>query len=401
MIVAYLTALYPKTSHAFVRREIAAVERRGIEVLRFSTRRASELLVDPEDLAERERTRAILDAGALGLAWSTFTLALRRPLRWLGALRKAWRIGWRSEAGALRHLAYFGEACVLVRALEDAQAEHLHAHFATNAATIALLARLLGGPPYSFTAHGTDAQDHAPLLALGDKVRHARFAVGVSQHARAHLMRFSAPSDWARIHVVRCGLEASYLALEGAPLPSTARFVCVARFGAEKGHLTLLEAAARLVAEGAEFEIELIGDGPLRQEIESAIARLRLEQRVVLSGWLGSAAVRARLLASRILVLPSLAEGLPVVLLESFAAGRPVIATSVGAIGELVQPGENGWLVQPASPDDLARAMLAALNTPSAELERMGARGRERLLASHDAEAEALKLAGLFGAGSA
>ena len=396
MIVAYLTALYPKTSHSFVRREIAALERLGLTVLRFSTRRVSEPLVDPDDIAERERTQALLDAGVSGLAFATLALALRRPGRWLRALGEALHLSRGSEAGAARHLAYFCEACVLVRSLEHQRAEHLHAHFATNAATIALLARLLGGPPYSFTAHGTDALDHAPLRALGDKVRHSKFTIAVSHHARAHLMRFSRTEDWPRIHVVRCGLEQAYLRLPGASLPREPRLVCVARFDEEKGHLLLLEALARLCAEGVPFELELVGDGPLRPAIEAAIARHGLERRVKLCGWLGGAQVRERLLASRFLVLPSLAEGLPVVLMEALAAGRPAIASQVGAIAELVVSGENGWLVPPASVEALASALRLALASPLEQLERMGAAGRERVLVQHDAEKEARKLAQLL-----
>ncbi|MBK7644954.1 MAG: glycosyltransferase [Planctomycetes bacterium] len=396
MIVAYLTALYPKTSHSFVRREIAALERLGFQVLRFSTRRVDEPLVDPDDIAERERTQAILDAGALGLLWAAFAQALRGPARFVRALRMALRLGRASEAGVLRHLVYLCEAAELVRLLRRGRAEHLHAHFATNSATIALLARLLGGPPYSFTAHGTDALDHAPLWALGEKVHHARFAVAVSLHARAHLMRFSATQDWERIHVVRCGLESAHFEPAPEPLPEEPRMLCVARFGEEKGHLLLLEAAGKLAAEGLRFELELVGDGPLRPAIEAAIARHGLRERVHLSGWLGGPDVRARMNASRVLVLPSLAEGLPVVLMESLAAGRPVIATQVGAIAELVQPGVNGWLVPPASPGDLANSMRAALSTPLADLQRMGAAGRERVAALHDGHLEARTLAALF-----
>ena len=321
-------------------------------------------------------------------------------MRWFSALRAALRLSRGSDSGAGRHLIYFGEACVLARSLERERVQHLHAHFATNATTIALLARLLGGPPFSFTAHGTDAQDHMPLRALGEKVRHARFVIAVSHHARAHLMRFSDPRDWPRIHVVRCGLEDIYLRMPGARLPREPRLLCVARFGEEKGHLVLLEALARLAATGVAFELELVGDGPLRPVIESAIARLELREHVKLSGWLGSAQVRERLLASRVLVLPSLAEGLPVVLMEALAAGRPVVASQVGAIPELVVPGENGWLVPPASVEGLASALRAALASPDEQLERMGAAGHERVLQMHAVDREAQKLAALMSQGA-
>ena len=399
MRIAYLIPQYPKTSHSFIRREIAALERLGIVVLRYSVRRANEALVDPDDIAEREHTRVILESGAFGLLAYTCMLALRRPRRWISALLSALRLGWRSDRGLLIHLIYLCEACTLVRSMEEQRVEHLHAHFATNAASIALLSNRLGGQTYSFTAHGTDALDHAQLLSLGRKVRHARFVIAVSNHARAHLLRFTAPNEWPKVFVVHCGLDSAYLNQPYVPLPREPRFVCIARFDAEKGHLALLEAAARLAHDGVGFELELIGDGPLRSIIERAIDRLQLGQRVVLSGWLGSGQVRDRLLASRILVLPSFAEGLPVVLMEALALGRPVIATQVGGIPELVVSGQNGWLVPPSSVDELARAMHEAIVAPHGELEGMGVRGRERVLAQHDIKMEAKALSRLFNGG--
>jgi glycosyltransferase involved in cell wall biosynthesis len=399
--LAYLTAQYPKISHSFIRREIAALEGLGFAVQRYSVRRVDEPLPDPADIREREQTRTLLDSGPFGLLGHAGLLALRRPLRFVGALRSAVRMGWRSDRGLLRHVVYLFEACALVRSMEQQQVQHLHAHFATNATALALLARRLGGPSFSFTAHGIDVLDLAPVISIGRKVHEARFVVAVSQHARAHLMRYSAPADWDKIHVVRCGLEQADLEQAPAPLPQEPHLVCVARFDAEKGHLVLLAAAARVARAGTAFTLELIGDGPLRPALERAVAELRLQQHVVFSGWLSSAAVRARLSSSRILVLSSFTEGIPVVLMEAFASGRPVIATYVGGIPELVVPGENGWLVPASSVDELALALQAALAAPTEELQRMGARGRARVRARHSVEAEARTLAELFrGAGT-
>jgi len=395
LIVAYLVAQYPKTSHSFIRREIAALERLGHEVRRYAVRRVDEVLVDPDDVAEHAITRVLLEAGAGTLLASVALLALSRPARWLSAMRQALRMGRRSERGRLYHLAYFAEACVLVRWMQREGVEHLHAHFGTNATAVALLARRLGGPPYSFTVHGPHDLTMSPLLSFEDKVREAKFVTTISHHTRAQVMRFCDPRDWEKLHLVRCGLDAIYLRQPLVALPKEPRLVCVARFDPEKGHLVLLEAAARLAKEGLAFEIDLIGDGALRPEIERAVARLGLEDRVVLCGWLSSAQVRDRLLASRVFVLPSFAEGLPVVLMEALAIGRPVITTYVAGIPELVVDGENGWLVPASSVEDLARAMRAALTAPEAELAKMGVRGRERVLRQHDVDVEAGKLARL------
>jgi glycosyltransferase involved in cell wall biosynthesis len=278
--------------------------------------------------------------------------------------------------------------------------EHLHAHFATNAASIACLVRRLGGPTYSFTVHGPDDFVSALFLSFDRKVREAKFVVAISHYARAQVLRFARPEDPGKIRIVRCAVDATYLEQEFVPPPPVPNLVCVARFDPEKGHAVLLEAAARLARGGVPFHLDLIGDGVLRPEIENAIRRLGLEKHVVLSGWIRSAQVRDRLLASRFLVLPSFAEGLPVVLMEALAIGRPVIATYVAGIPELVVDGENGWLVPASSVDDLELALRKALSSTDEECIRMGKRGRERAHALHDVDVEAKKLAALLSDGS-
>jgi colanic acid/amylovoran biosynthesis glycosyltransferase len=121
-----------------------------------------------------------------------------------------------------------------------------------------------------------------------------------------------------------------------------------------------------------------------------------LQDRVRITGWLGNDNVREEIAAARALVLPSFAEGLPVVLMEAMALGRPVISTFVAGVPELVQPGVNGWLVPAGDIDALAGAMKTCLQTSVAELASMGAAARERVRARHDADVEAAKLARFF-----
>ena len=170
----------------------------------------------------------------------------------------------------------------------------------------------------------------------------------------------------------------------------------MARLSAEKGHTLLLEAARRLAAQGVDFELVLAGDGELRSEIEALIAKYALADKVRITGWISGPQVRDAILAARALVLASFAEGLPVVIMEAMALRRPVIATSVGGIPELVLPGENGWLVPAGDSEALAETMLRCLDTPTDTLTRMGETARERVLARHDADAEAKTLEQLF-----
>jgi glycosyltransferase involved in cell wall biosynthesis len=174
----------------------------------------------------------------------------------------------------------------------------------------------------------------------------------------------------------------------------------VGRLCEQKGQLLLVEAVARLAARGVRMELVLAGDGEMRADVEQAIARHRLEQAVRITGWIGGERVREEILAARALVLPSFAEGLPVVIMEALALRRPVITTYVAGIPELVRDGIEGWLVPAGNVEALAEAMADALSAPAADLARRGDAGRERVLARHAVQTEAAKLQALIAAAS-
>ncbi len=394
--IAYLVNQYPKVSHSFIRREILALESLGHPVMRIGVRGWDERVADSADEAERDRTRYLLKGGLLPLLGASLRLAVLRPVRLVRALGLALQMSRRSERTVLHHLVYLAEACQLVRWLEKEGIEHLHAHFGTNPADVALLARLLGGPPYSFTVHGPEEFDKPVALGLAAKGRLAAFVVAISSYGRSQLYRWLPQSDWERVRVVHCGLESAFHAGAAVPAPAAPRLVCVGRLCEQKGQLLLVEAAARVVAEGLPLELVLAGDGEMRPEIEALIARLRLQSHVRITGWIGAAQVRDEILAARALVLPSFAEGLPVVLMESLALRRPVISTFVAGIPELVEDERNGWLVPAGDVESLVVAIKRCLSASPERLSEMGDAGRLRVLERHDSVREAGKLAKLF-----
>lgn len=389
--VGYLVNQYPHVSHSFIRREIAGVEAAGISVFRFTVRRPNVELVDPQDRKEAEETRVLLDTGPVRLAVAVAVAVVTRPVRMMRAARRAWRLGGRSGR-RLRPFVYLAEACLLRRWLVRDRVQHLHAHFGTNSTDVALLCRELGGPPYSFTVHGPEEFDRPEALSLGDKIAAAAFVVAISSFGRSQLFRWSRPEDWAKIRVIRCGVDAAFL--QDGPLPVAAgdRLVCVGRLAEQKGQLLLIEAAARLARLGVGFELVLAGDGPMRPVIEAAIAGHQLRSRVRITGWLSNDAVRAEIAASRVVVLPSFAEGLPVVLMEALALGRPVVTTYVAGIPELVRDGETGWLVPAGDVTALTDALKEALTASVDRLAEMGRAGAAAVRAAHDALGEAAKL---------
>ena len=394
--VAYLVNQYPKVSHSFIRREILALERQGVTVERFAVRGGGDDFPDPADRLERERTRYLLQQGILGLLGAALAMAATRPLRFARALGLAATMWRRSSRTPFHHLAYLAEACRLVRWTDAARVDHLHAHFGTNPAEVAMLARELGGPPYSFTVHGPEEFDSPGALGLAEKGRRASFVVAVSSFGRSQLLRWLPTPAWPKVEVVHCGLEPAFHRDAPAGSPAAPRLVCVGRLCEQKGQLLLLEAARRVIASGRPLELVLAGDGEMRDEVEARIDALGLRPNVSITGWVAGERVRDEILAARALVLPSFAEGLPVVIMEAMALRRPVISTFVGGIAELVRQGEDGWLVPPGDVVALGAAIELCLATPPSRLAEIGAGARARVLERHSADVEAVKLAALF-----
>ena len=396
LTIAYLVNQYPKVSHSFIRREIIGVEACGIQVLRFSIRSRGDELVDESDRQELAKTRFVLGAGIRGLLGGFLRVALTQPTAWLRGLRLAFRLGRKSDQGVLRHLVYLAEACVLLKWFADAGVVHVHAHFGTNSTTVALLCHEVGGPPYSFTIHGPEEFDRVTGLALVEKIQRAVFVVAISSFGRSQLYRWCSHDLWPKIHVVRCGVDQTFLTQQSTPILEKAQLTCIGRLCEQKGQLLLLEAISQLAAEGLPVKLVLVGDGELRGELETLIVRFRLQNQVRITGWADSNEVRQNILDARTMVLPSFAEGLPVVIMEALALGRPVISTYIAGIPELVEPGICGWLVPPGSVTDLKEAIRTVLQLPVTTLEQMGQAGKERVAQRHRADIEAGKLAQLF-----
>jgi glycosyltransferase involved in cell wall biosynthesis len=400
--VAYFINQYPKVSHTFIRREIAALERQGVTVDRMALRGWDAEVADPQDHQERERTRYVLRGGAVALLLEALPVLIRRPARSWRALRLAWAMSRRSERPWPVHMAYVAEACRVARWLAATGTPHVHAHFGTNSAEVAMLAGELAGVTYSFTAHGPEEFDKPQALGLGRKVSNAAFAVAISSFGRSQLSRWVASAKWPDIRVVHCGLEEAFFARPDELAPClAARLVCVGRLCEQKGQLLLVQAAAKIARDGVPFELVLAGDGEMRAEIEQAITGHGLQQRVRITGWIGSEQVRSELMAARALVLPSFAEGLPVVIMEAMALGRPVISTYVAGIPELVRDGVEGWMVPAGDVDAVADAMRGCLAASAETLARMGRDALARVRERHHVDTEAAKLKALFAAAGA
>jgi glycosyltransferase involved in cell wall biosynthesis len=392
MRIAYLTTQYPKVSHTFIRREISELERRGHNVMRLAIRDSGEAMADDADKAEALRTFRCLAQPKWRLLADTALTLLSRPRCFVRALATTLKLGQRSDRGLIRHLAYLVEAASLLRVVQAAGIQHVHVHFGTNSAAVALLMRYLGGPTYSVTVHGPDEFDAPIGLSLGDKVHAAAFVVAISDYCSAQIRRWCDPAEWGKIHVVHCTVDEKFLQ-EAQPLKAGARtLVCVGRLSAQKAQLLLVDAVARLMREGVDVDLVLAGDGEMRKAIEARIAETGIGDRVQITGWIDEHSVRRHLLNARALVLPSFAEGLPVVIMEAFALGRPVVSTSIAGIPELLVQGENGWVVPSGSIDRLVDVLRQLMSVSDETLTTMGLAGQKRVRQAFTAGTEVARL---------
>lgn len=394
MRTGVLVSQYPAPSHTFIRREVAALRRQGLEVETFSIRPGQAL--SEEDRGEAARTFVVLGGGAAGLAVAVLA-ALARPGPWLGALRAALRHAL-PGLGRLKALVYFAEGLRLAAELERRGVVHLHSHFANPAAVAGIAAARYLGIGWSVTLHGLSDFAGAMTPRLAEKLEDARFVASATEWGRGRIRERGGGAHDAKVHVVRCGVEVARLPApaRAAPAPGEPLVVLnVGRLSPEKGQVGLVEAFAGLVARGVDARLVLVGGGPEEAAIRAAVAAHGLERRVVLRGAQPEAAVLAEMARAHVFAMSSLMEGLPVVLMEALALELPVVAPAITGIPELVVDGESG-LLYPAGDWGALAARLATLSADPALRAQLAAAGRARVLREFDADAAAAPLARLL-----
>ena len=258
---------------------------------------------------------------------------------------------------------------------------HVHAHWATHPALGAWVVHRLTGLSYSITTHADDLFVQQTMLA--EKARRASFLVAISEYNRRFLIeRLGAAAP--RIEVVHCGVATKDLRpiaeRDGDPF----RIACVGRLEEKKGQAILLDACAELVRRGLDLHCDLIGDGRDRIALAARIAELGLGDRVTLHGALPRGPVLAVMAGATVVVLPSVVtatgrrDGVPVALMEAMALARPVVASAVSGIPELVEHERTGLLVAPGNAAALVAA-LARLLADAGLRRQLGAAGRIRV----------------------
>jgi glycosyltransferase involved in cell wall biosynthesis/GT2 family glycosyltransferase len=380
---------FPQVSETFVIGELRALERLGrpvrVEALARPGRQARG--------AMRGLAISYLEDDGLmrrlsALAW----LSARHPLRCLADL--VLRIRWRREEEVLplRALA------PLARRLARLGERHMHAHFAALSALNALRLSRLTGVPYSVTAHAYDIFESPRNLR--EKLERAAFATTGCEYNREHLRQLVGPEHRDRIHTVLMGVDGERFRRR-RPYPGGRTVIAVGRLVEKKGFRYLIEAAARLEQSAPLERLVIVGEGPLRAELEALAERLGLAAKLELVGAREHDEVRARLEEADLLAAPCVVarngdrDSMPVVVKEALAMELPVVASDEVGLPELLRPA-FGRLVPPGDPRALAEAIAELLSLPPEERAAMGRAGRAHVLEHADVHRETAKLAELI-----
>ncbi len=392
--LAYLTGAYPAVSHTFILREVEGLREMGFEVLPCSIRRTPpEQRPGPAEEAEATRTFHVLENAKRPAALlAAQAAALRNPGRYVRTLALALKTARPGLKGFLWQLFYFAEATVLARHLQDQDVAHLHNHFADSSANVAMLTAALAGITFSYTLHGPAEIYDPEGWHFREKTARARFVFCISHFARSQAMLFSDPADWPKLKIIHCGVTPERYATAAQTTTEGLHLVFVGRLVPIKGLRVLMEAFAEARKTVPGLRLTLVGDGADRAHLETLAAPYGEDVRF--TGYLDQAGVAETLSTADALVLPSFAEGVPVVLMEAMASGKPVIATQVGGVSELVEDGVSGFVVPPGDPDSLTGAIAALADADARQ--RMGAAGRAKVLAEFDIGREAARIAALL-----
>lgn len=392
MRVVYFVSLFPCWSETFIVREILALMRRGVEVRIVSLKPPSETLVqsDAKGLLDR-----VIYPVSNGLnAWRVLKALLLHPIREIGSLIELARhLGGRPESFGKSLIVWWRTLGLLdeVRAFAP---QHLHAHWATYPSTSAMWMSQRLGLPFSFTSHAHDIFLEDQLI--GPKLARARFGVTISDFNRRFLARERGHAAALQMKIVHCGVAPQSFVFK--PEGREPRLVmAVGRLDEIKGFIYLVEACGLLKQRGVPFRCEIIGEGPLRGQLEAAIERLGLKEQVILLGARQQEEVRALLNRATMFVLPSVVtptgdrDGIPVALMEAMSVGLPVVSTQVSGIPELVIDGETGLTAPERDADTLAQRIAQLLDDPALG-QRLALAGRRLVEEQFDIDIEAGKL---------
>jgi glycosyltransferase involved in cell wall biosynthesis len=393
--LGYLVSTYPAISHTFILREIQHLRRDGWQIVSASVNQPDRPLAQMEayERQEAETTYGIKADGARGALKAALWAVARYGLSSVKMLLSAWHLG--GAAKPWKGIAYGVEALMVARWMEQQGLRHLHVHFGNAGATVGLLTKRLNQCHLSLTIHGPDEFDDVPGQHLALKMKEADAVICISQFARSQLMRISDSDHWHKMQVCRLGVDPAQFPYRSRVASEVVQMLCVGRLTPAKCQVLLVQACAQLRDVGLSFHLKMVGAGPDRARIEREVALHGLQNHITMTGALNQQEVKRAFAQADVFVLPSLAEGIPVVLMEAMCSGVPCVTTPVNGIPELIQHGVSGLLTTPGDVVSLT-AQLQLILSSSDLRESLAKAARQKVTTDFDLANNVRHLGSLF-----
>lgn len=389
--MGYVVKLYPRYSETFIVNEILAHERAGLELEIFSLRPPENGYF--QDAISRVRA-PVTYVPARGVKIEDFWLALEEAAEMLPGIWSKLEAA-RGEEGRDVY-----QAVVLAREIRLRGVGHLHAHFASLPTSVARLAARFAGVPYTFTAHAKDIfhEDVRPE-DLSRKLADAAAVVTVSEYNLEYLREFYGPAA-GRVQRIYNGMDLERFPYE-SPEHRPPRIIGVGRLVEKKGLSDLVDACSILERQGRDFECQIIGSGPLEEELRSQIERLGLQDKVELAGPRPQSELVEHVQGAAVFAAPCVVgsdgnrDGLPTVLLEAMALGTPCVSTAVTGIPEVIRDEKTGLMAIQHDPVSLAASLERLLADPALR-ERLAAQARRLIEEEFDEQRNAARVREVF-----
>ena len=358
--IGYVVKRYPRYSETFIVNEILAHEKAGLQLDIFALRPPTDTHFQPGIAQVRAAVHYLSEQGKMADLW----VALNRLERLM--------------PGSISRLTTFGEtpvrslfqAAQLAIAIHERGLTHLHAHFATSAATIARIAATIAGITYSITAHAKDIfHESVDPDDLRIKLRDASSTITVSDY-NAHFLNKNYGQDARRVIRIYNGLDLERFSY-AEPRERSPLIVGIGRLVEKKGFPDLIAACTLLAKRGIPFTCQIIGAGEQENLLRTLIDEFSLSEYVQLLGPRPQSEIVSILHKAAVFAAPCVVgkdgnrDGLPTVLLESMALGTPCISTDVTGIPEILLHEQTGLLVSQEAPRELAEALERLLIEPS------------------------------------
>lgn len=393
--VVYILHRFPRVTDTFIFREIRTLQKQGLSVKVVSVWHPKDSETLPQVLKDwKDDVSFLLPTSAVSAARDVLAMVGRHPIRFVDTFLLALRTSRPGLKGLLFQLFYFMEAILAASRLRGQRRVQLHNHFGDQSGTVTMLTGRFCRLPYSVSFHGPHIFFDPLGQRIKDKALRAAFNRCISFFCRSQIMLFMDNYEPARCPIVHCGVNSAAYPYRD-PRSDVTRILSVARLAPEKGFRYLLEAFSAAARNNPAVQLRLAGDGPMRSELQEQARQLGIAERVVFLGRATEAEILDELTMADIFVLPSLAEGLPVSLMEAMSVGVPVIATNVAAVGELIDDGRSGRLVPPTDAGSLGHALSELMHDHEKRIAFARA-GRIKIEAEFELERETLMLAEEF-----